>query len=161
MIKSFYILLLLLLTATIVPAQSARIIKWPELESVIKSGSDTTYVINFWATWCKPCIKELPHFDKLVATFPGRKIKVLLVSLDFKRQFETNLKPYLLNNNVVSDVLLIDEPDYNTWIDKVDKSWSGAIPATLIINNSTGIRNFYEREFTLDEINKTVKPLLP
>ena len=161
MFKLLYTLLLFLLTPTSVSAQPVRMIKWPELESIINSGSDTTYVINFWATWCKPCIKELPHFDKLAATFPGRKIKVLLVSLDFKRQFETNLKPYLVNNNVVSEVVLIDEPDYNTWIDKVDKSWSGAIPATLIFNNANGIRSFYEREFTLDEINKTVKPLLP
>ena len=144
-----------------VSAQSARIIKLPELEALLNPDSDTTYVINFWATWCKPCIKELPHFENLTSTFPGSKLKVVLVSLDFKRQFETTLKPYLIKNNIKSEVLLIDEPDYNLWIDKVDKSWSGSIPATLIINSKTGIRKFYEREFTLEEINSTVKPLLP
>ena len=144
-----------------VTAQNARIIKLDELEMLLNHKSDTTYVINFWATWCKPCIKELPHFDNLTATFPGSKLKVVLVSLDFKRQFETGLIPYLTKNNIKSEVLLIDEPDYNQWIDKVDKSWSGAIPATLIINSKTGVRKFYEREFTLEEINSTVKPLLP
>ena len=128
---------------------------------LLNNTSDSTYVINFWATWCKPCIKELPHFDKLNTTFPGAKLRVVLVSLDFKRQFETGLIPYLTKNNIQSEVLLIDEPDYNLWIDKVDKSWSGAIPATLIINSKTGVRKFYEREFTLEEINSTVKPLLP
>ena len=144
-----------------VSAQDARIIKLADLEQLLSPDDDTTYVINFWATWCKPCIKELPHFDQLKNNFPGRKLRVILVSLDFKRQFETNLKPYVLKNKIQSEVLLIDEPDYNLWIDKVDPSWSGAIPATLIINNSTGTRKFYEREFTLDEINNTVKPLLP
>jgi len=144
-----------------VTAQNARIIKMNELEMLLNNTSDSTYVINFWATWCKPCIKELPHFDKLNTTFPGAKLRVVLVSLDFKRQFETGLIPYLTKNNIQSEVLLIDEPDYNLWIDKVDKSWSGAIPATLIINSKTGVRKFYEREFTLEEINSTVKPLLP
>lgn len=144
-----------------VSAQSPRMVKWPELESLINHKSDTTYIFNFWATWCNPCVKELPHFDKLEKTFAGKKIKVVLVSLDFKRQFESNLIPYLQKNNIVSEVLLIDEPDYNSWIDKVDKSWGGAIPSTLIVNTSTGLHKFYEREFTLEEINTTVKPLLP
>jgi|SRR5688572_30406295 len=144
-----------------VTAQNARIIKMNELEKLLNNTSDSTYVINFWATWCKPCIKELPHFDKLTTSFPGAKLKVVLVSLDFKRQFESVLIPYINKNNIQSEVLLIDEPDYNLWIDKVDKSWSGAIPATIIINSKTGVRKFYEREFTLEEINSTVKPLLP
>jgi len=152
---------LLVFLSCFAEAQSPRMIKWPELEAMLNTKSDTTYVINFWATWCKPCVQELPHFDKLEKTFAGQKIKVILISLDFKRQFETNLKPYLVKNKVVSDVYLIDEPDYDLWIDKVDKSWSGAIPATLILNNTLGTRNFYERDFTLEEINKTVKPLLP
>ncbi|MDQ3049507.1 MAG: TlpA family protein disulfide reductase [Bacteroidota bacterium] len=155
------LVLLFIIASTSSSAQTSRIIKWPELESLLNVNSDTTYVINFWATWCKPCIKELPYFDNLASTFAGKKIKVVLVSLDFKRQYETVLKPYLVKNNVVSEVLLIDEPDYNSWIDKIDTSWNGAIPATLILNNKTGIRNFYEREFTLEEINNTVKPLLP
>jgi thiol-disulfide isomerase/thioredoxin len=147
--------------STVGAAQTPRVIKWPELERQLNIKSDTTYVINFWATWCKPCIKELPHFDNLEKTFEGKKIKVLLVSLDFKRQLETTLRPYLEKNGVVSEVVLIDEPDYNSWIDKVDPSWSGAIPATLILNNRTGVRNFYEQEFTSEELYKTVKPLLP
>jgi len=144
-----------------VSAQSARMIKLAELETLLNPESDTTYVINFWATWCKPCIQELPHFDHLSKEFPDRKLEVVLVSLDFKRQFESALIPYLKKNNIGSRVLLIDEPDYNLWIDKVDPSWSGAIPATIIINKKLGIRKFYEREFTLEEINETVKPLLP
>jgi thiol-disulfide isomerase/thioredoxin len=142
-------------------AQDTRIIKLPELEKLLNPESDTTYVINFWATWCKPCIKELPHFDALEESFPGSRLKVILVSLDFRRQYETVLLPYVSKNKVKSQVLLIDEPDYNSWIDKVDPSWSGAIPATLIVNKKSGIRKFYEREFTRDEINETVKTLLP
>ncbi len=160
--RNFFLMLpLLIFAANRSDAQEARIIKLPELEMLLNPESDTTYVINFWATWCKPCIKELPHFDALEETFTGSKIKVILVSLDFRRQYESLLLPYISKNKIKSQVLLIDEPDYNSWIDKVDPSWSGAIPATLVVNKSTGTRKFYEREFTRDEINETVKSLLP
>lgn len=156
-----WMLILLLFTGSATSfAQDAKIIKWPELENILSPKSDTTYVINFWATWCVPCVKELPYFDNLIAEFPGKKLKVILVSLDFKRQFETNLKPYLIKNQVKSEVLLIDEPDYNSWIDKVDKSWGGAIPATIIINSASGKRKFYEKDFTKDELNETVKSFI-
>src|SRR5690606_6809447 len=45
--------------------------------------NDSIYVINFWATWCKPCIKELPAFEKIASEYADKKVKVLLVSLDF------------------------------------------------------------------------------
>ena len=159
--KIFLALSVLMTTMISASAQQARIIKLPELEKIISPVTDTTYVINFWATWCKPCIKELPHFDALESTFAGSPIKVILVSLDFRRQYESVLLPWIEKNKIQSQVLLIDEPDYNSWIDKVDPSWSGAIPATLIVNHKAGIRKFYEREFTREEINETVKTLLP
>lgn len=159
--KFTLLVLILLCGGFTLSAQNRSVIKWPELAAITGNKSDTTYVINFWATWCKPCIKELPYFDSLTESFPGKKLKVILVSLDFKRQYESHLIPYLEKNKIRSDVFLIDEPDYNSWIDKIDSSWNGAIPATLIINNSKGIHKFYERDFTSEEITNTVKPLLP
>jgi thiol-disulfide isomerase/thioredoxin len=47
------------------------------------SSTDTIYVVNFWATWCKPCVEELPIFDSLNLEVKGQAIKVLLVNLDF------------------------------------------------------------------------------
>lgn len=140
--------------------QEPRIIKWNELDRLMQSTSDTTYIINFWATWCAPCVKELPHFEKLAAENKNSKVKVILVSLDFKRQFETRLIPFVTENKIQSEVLLLDEPDHNLWIDKVDPSWNGSIPATLILDNKNKKRNFYEQEFTYEELIKVVNPYL-
>lgn len=141
-------------------AQEVRVIKLPELEQILAPENDTTYVINFWATWCKPCVKEMPYFEKLNEEMNNEKVKVILISLDFKRQVETQLKPFLIKNNIRSQVVLIDEPDYNSWIDKVDPTWSGAIPATIFINTNKQARIFHEKEFKYEELYSIVKPLI-
>lgn len=139
-------------------AQS-RIIKFHTIDSLLHQRSDTIVVLNFWATWCKPCISELPYFEELNKNYKTSKVKVILISLDFKREFETRVKPFIKKNNIASEVLLLDEPDYNSWIDKVDSTWSGAIPGTAVI--SKGKKVFFEKEFTsYEELENIIKPLI-
>ncbi len=160
-IITLYLLLIIAsLFNTRVAAQEPSIIKWETLKQIIHPASDTTYVINFWATWCAPCVKELPNFERLADENKNSKVQVIFISLDFKRQFETRLKPFVDENKMNYPVYLLDEPDYNTWIDKVDPSWGGSIPATLVINNKTGLKKFFEQEFTYEELSSIVKPLI-
>ncbi len=141
-------------------AQKPEIIKFPALEKMMRADNDTTYVINFWATWCKPCIKELPYFEQLNSNYRDKKVKVILIGLDFKRNYENTFIPFLKKNRVKSDVYLLDETDYNSWIDKVDPSWSGAIPGTLVFNKYKNYRKFFEKEFTYPELESIVKPII-
>ncbi|GEQ87281.1 hypothetical protein ULMS_27890 [Patiriisocius marinistellae] len=126
-----------------------------ELSRFLTKQNDTTYVINFWATWCKPCIAELPAFEKLNAEAASRKVKVLLVSLDFPEKVENQVIPFLDRNGIKSDVILLDDADANSWIPKVDSTWSGAIPATLIYKKNT--RKFYEQSFNYEELKTEVE----
>jgi thiol-disulfide isomerase/thioredoxin len=102
------------------------------------------HLINFWATWCKPCVKELPYIDALTEKY-GDDIKVTLVSLDFPRMIETKLIPFLDKHQLKSEVVLLEDGKVNEWIDMVDPNWSGAIPATVLFKD--GIKHFYETEF--------------
>ena len=129
------------------------------MESIIEKESPKLQVINFWATWCAPCIKELPHFEKLNRT-ASDKIEVTLVTLDFADELEKRVIPFIKKRKLESDVVLLDEIDYNSWIDKVDPSWSGAIPATLIINPSNGKRSFVEKELNEAELNSLIEGIL-
>lgn len=128
------------------------------LEHFLKKDNDTTYVVNFWATWCVPCVEELPNFEKLNATYKDRKVKVLLVSIDFPKMAESKLLPFIKEKNLQSDVVLLNDPDANSWINKVDSTWSGAIPATVIYKKDK--RQFYEKSFTYDELETEVKKFL-
>lgn len=123
------------------------------LEKAVLSDSNTTYVVNFWATWCAPCVKELPHFEQLNSE--NKKVKVVLVSLDFKNQYEAKLLPFLKKKAIKSEVVLLTDKDYNTWLPAVDKDWSGSIPATLIIKNDKKV--FVEKMFaSYEELNEYV-----
>lgn len=115
------------------------------------------YVINFWATWCKPCVKELPAFEKLNENYKEQGIKVVLVSLDFPEKIKTGVVPFIEKHQLLSEVVLLDDPDANTWIPKVSEAWSGAIPATLIIKE--GKKVFFEKSFTYEELETEIKAI--
>ena len=102
-------------------------------------------VINFWATWCKPCLAELPAFEELQAKYSERGVEVVLVSLDFPDQVTERLIPYIKDHNLKSRVVFLDDPYGDVWIPQVSEAWSGAIPATLIITSEE--YRFYERSF--------------
>jgi thiol-disulfide isomerase/thioredoxin len=92
--------------------------------------SDTLYVVNFWATWCKPCIQELPAFDSLSTMVKNKKVKILLVSLDFSEDLNSKVNPFLIKNKIRTECVLLDEVNGNDFINKISPSWSGAIPPT-------------------------------
>jgi len=136
-------------------AQEVPLLMWPQMEQLLSKQNDTTYVVNFWATWCRPCVAELPYFEQLNNNFKSEKLKVILVSLDFETELEQRVKPFLSKKGIQSDVYLLNEPDANTWINKVSPQWSGAIPATVIYRNND--YSFYEKSFHYQELDSLVK----
>ncbi|WP_456442419.1 TlpA family protein disulfide reductase [Psychroserpens sp.] len=136
---------------------SLEVYDFDGLQKFLSTTDDKTYVVNFWATWCAPCVKELPYFEKLNKEY-SKDVEVILVSLDFPSKYETRLKPYIKNKNLKSKVVALNDVDSNTWIPKVDESWTGAIPATVIFNKNE--RKFYEKSFNYNELETEVKQFL-
>jgi thiol-disulfide isomerase/thioredoxin len=142
--------LLLISGFTRLSAQSARLTVYdslPQLENRIKQAGDATLVINFWATWCKPCIEELPCFEQLRVRYADQNVQVLLVSLDFKSHIEKKLIPFLKSQKFQSEIVLLADQDVNTWIPRMYEDWDGAIPATLVIKGD-------QRQFKLGQFQK-------
>lgn len=116
-----------------------------EQELILNRSADTTYIVNFWATWCAPCVKELPYFEELLAMYEDQPFRQILVSLDAVKSLDKRVVPFLKKNNIASEVVLLADGRANKWIDKIDPSWSGAIPITLILRGTE--KRFYEKEF--------------
>ena len=140
----------LLLTSFMSSAQSIKVWKIEDLEKRVKNNSDTTYIVNFWATWCVPCIKELPDFDTINAMYAKNKIKVILVSLDFKEDIKKKVKSFIKTKKVQSEVVILDEVNGNYFIPKISDAWSGAIPATWIVNKKKSVDRFFEKKITAE-----------
>ncbi|WP_286971271.1 TlpA family protein disulfide reductase [Flavobacterium sp. UBA4854] len=156
-IKPLFYLFLFGIISVSAYSQNVKLININQLNERIKNGKDSTYVVNFWATWCAPCIKELPHFEKLGAEYKSEKLAVLLVSLDFKSKLESNVIPFVKRKNLKNEVFLLNESNPQEFIDRIDPSWSGSIPATLFIKNDK--RKFVESEFTYEQLLTEYKKL--
>jgi thiol-disulfide isomerase/thioredoxin len=122
-------------------------VRLDQLQQRLATGKDTTFVVNFWATWCKPCVEELPAFDKLSRRYKDEPVKVILVSLDNPAERQTKVEPFLKRRGYeLCDAVILNEPKPHLWIDRVDQSWSGSIPATLFIRGER--RLFGEFQFS-------------
>ncbi len=154
--KLIIALLYLLLLPNTTFSQGISIVKISTIDQLISAKSEQTQIINFWATWCAPCVKEMPLFEKI--TLNDKTAKVTLVSLDLQTDNSTDkVFKFVERKKITSTVLILDESDANTWIDKVDSHWSGALPATLVINTMTGKRKFIERELKEGELEELIK----
>ncbi len=152
-----FFLIIILGSVSDVYAQQYSVYNFDEFSSLIHKKNDTTYVINFWATWCRPCVKEMPAFNELNEKYKNKKVKVILVSLDFGKNLQTRIERFAEIHEVKSTIVILDDPDSNSWINKVSDDWSGAIPATLIYNKTH--RAFYEQSFTYAELEQALKQI--
>jgi len=138
--------------------QDLEIYDYDGLKPLINKKDDKVHVVNFWATWCAPCVKELPYFETINKNYKSEGVEVLLVSLDFPSKYDTNLKPFIKKRQLKSKVVAFDDKNQNRWIPAINEDWSGAIPATIIYNKEK--RQFYEKSFTLEELETELKQFL-
>ena len=138
--------------------KNIEVVDFDSFYGKIDLSSDYTYVINFWATWCSPCVKELPYFESVNKEYSDKNVKVILVSLDFPSQIESKLKPYIKKNKIKSNVILLDDSKMDKWVPRVSEKWDGGIPATLIVNSSN--YNFYPNPFEKEELVSEIRKVI-
>jgi thiol-disulfide isomerase/thioredoxin len=137
---------------------SVKSYTYSELKPLLEKKNGKTYVVNFWATWCAPCVKELPAFEKINKEYSNKNVEVLLVSLDFPKQIKKRLIPFINKKKVRSKVVLLDDINEDVWIKAIDSSWSGALPATIIYSEKG--RAFYEQSFDYDKLETELKAFI-
>ena len=119
---------------------------------------DKIYVINFWATWCIPCVKELPAFERLREEYYDKSVEVILISLDLSSQKDNVVVPFLKRKRIKSPVFIFNDSNEQFWIEDISKDWTGSIPSTLIYNKKQRI--FYERTFNYKQLNEVLQAFI-
>ena len=132
-------------------------INFDDFEPMLDNKTKKVQVINFWATWCAPCIEEMPYFEALAKKYKNQ-LDLKFVSLDMPEHKESKVLQFATKNNIQNDIILLDDTRSHYWIPKVDAEWSGAIPATLIY--TTNERAFYEQAFTQEQLEIELKKFL-
>ncbi|RCW38948.1 TlpA disulfide reductase family protein [Marinilabilia salmonicolor] len=155
--RVFFFILTALVFVVPVGGQSIEEVSFEELSPLLRQNNDTTYVVNFWATWCKPCVEEIPHFLELASELKDEKVKFIFVSLDFPAQKESRLLPFIEKYEMDERVILLNDPNSNEWIEKVSPDWSGAIPATLVYRKESS--SFHESSLSKEELLTIIKSM--
>ena len=140
-------------------AQSQEIPKWKitDVEKYMSTTDEQVLVINFWATFCKPCVAEIPSFIKITNQYKSQNVKLLLVSLDLPSFYPAKIAAFAKKNAFNTSIVWLQETNADFFCPKIDKSWSGSIPATLILNTKTGYRKFFEEEIDAATFEKELK----
>ncbi len=141
-----------------VDGQEAKKVKITDLEKII-AESKTPLIINFWATFCKPCMEEIPHFQKLGKKYEKMGVKILLVSLDMKEAYPIQVNAFVKKKKITTPVVWLNETNADYFCPRIDETWSGTIPATLFINNSIKYRKFTEEPLTEEQLEREIRKL--
>jgi thiol-disulfide isomerase/thioredoxin len=142
-------------------AQQIKTVTPQWIDEMNTSKSDTLYIVNFWATWCKPCVEELPYFEQLADSCANKKVKIYLVTTDMRKDIATRVTDFVKTKKLTQQVVFINEVNADKWINKVSEDWSGAIPATLMLKGDIGYRHFKEGELTFEELQLLVSQVIP
>lgn len=158
MIKTIYSLLLFFVTSF---ASAQSIPKWKlnDLQAAIKNADKPT-VFNFWATFCKPCVAEIPYFQQTVKKYDSAGVRLVLVSLDLSEAYPKRIASFANKHGFTSPIKFLAETNADLFCPAVDASWNGAIPASLFIDNKTGYRKFFEDQLSREKLEKEIQNML-
>ncbi|MHA4811827.1 TlpA disulfide reductase family protein [Flavitalea flava] len=153
--------LALFLSAFPAGAQVQEIKKWKvsELETYIKD-CDHPLIINFWATYCTPCITEIPYFQNAVAQYKYEEVELLLVSLDPPGYNPSRIADFAKKKQFISRIIWLNEKNAANSLPKIDSGWSGGLPSSLFINNKANYRRFYDRQLTELQVAPAVRLMI-
>ena len=156
--KTFFIITLSFISAAI-NAQEVKGVKVSELAKTINE-SKTPLIVNFWATFCVPCIQEMPYFQEMARQYKSQNVSLLFVSLDLREAYPTKVNEMAKKLNLTSPVVWLNETNADYFCPKIDTTWSGGMPSSLFVNNATGYHKFFEDQLSKEKLEKEIQEMI-
>jgi thiol-disulfide isomerase/thioredoxin len=128
-------------------------VKIGDIVAELQKQDDTTRVVNLWATWCAPCVKELPHFIAEQQASKDKKLKIILLAVEDKK---ATVEAFIKRKNYTANFAFLDETDANKWIPQINPDWEGEIPVTLVVNNAKKIKHFHSGDLTAEALKELI-----
>jgi thiol-disulfide isomerase/thioredoxin len=116
-------------------------------ELINNTSSGKLRLINFWATWCGPCITEFPDLVIIDRMYRGRPFEFISVSTDKRNRKEDALK-FLKTQQASNKNFIFNDDDVYKLIEAVDNGWQGALPFTMLVE--PGGKVIYKKQDTID-----------
>jgi len=151
--------LVIIILSAAARAQTIPSWKLPQLEAAIANAKGPT-IFNFWATFCGPCVAEIPYFQQAVRRYDSAGVQLVLISLDLPETYPQKIRAFAKKHHFTAPIRYLDETDADKFCPAVDPSWSGAIPASLFVNLKTGYRKFYESKLSPEQLDSAMKAML-
>jgi len=128
-------------------------------QKLISDSKGKVLLIDFWATWCAPCLEELPQLVALERKYVAKGLKLITVSVDDEEDREAALK-FLRKHRVSPPAYLKKVADDDRFITFVDKNWSGAVPALFLFDRNGKLVRSFIGEADLKAVEKAILSLL-
>jgi thiol-disulfide isomerase/thioredoxin len=126
------------------------------LKKLIGERNGKILVLNIWATWCAPCVAEFPDLKKLSQTYDTAAVEVVAISADYPDEVDTKIIPFLKKTSVSFRVYVAQFEHQEDFINGVNRSWSGALPASLIYDSHGKERFFHVGQQSFDDFKREV-----
>lgn len=115
-----------------------------QMSALLASDTAAVKVVNVWATWCAPCVREFPPFLSLKQKMEHESVEMIFVSADFASERDSAIR-FLASQGVDFKTYWM-RGDTNEFINNLSESWSGALPATFVFNRRHELVYFYQGE---------------
>ena len=139
---------------------SSIVVDLDGMKRSMRQSRGRVLVVHFWATWCLPCLDELPIISKFAGDMKPRGLDVLSLSLDNPETGAPRVRQVLANQapNLAPLIVKVDDPDQ--FINAFDRRWEGTIPALFAFDPAGQLRRSHIGEANRAELQKLVDDLL-
>ncbi|MCY3926995.1 MAG: TlpA disulfide reductase family protein [Acidobacteria bacterium] len=132
-----------------------------QFRAVLEHHRGKVVVVNYWATWCIPCLQELPELDLLQERYGDRGLLVLAVSMDDPEKLEDRVRPFFAKRapGLVSYLATAGDNSVD-FVTSFDPEWPGALPTTMFFDRSGELNNIHLGRMLYSEFEEAVLELL-